>query len=262
MIPKKIFQTFEHGNFEPQFQYLVDDWKLENPDYEYHFFNADDREVFMKYYFGDKVYDAYLRIKPGAFKSDLWRYCVLYVYGGFYIDIDSICLGSLDMFVKKNTEFVAAVDLNLGDLEYHNVANAFIGSIQGHPILKNCIDRIVEIVEKEELPAENIMNFCGPGCLGIEINKFLGREEKASMVRYFGKYDKVELISFEHPTEFFRALDGKKIMQNKNSSPFLKHFYQIECDKVENYFDWGKFGFKDIPFDYIVEKKTNNLDSN
>ena len=149
MIPRKIFQTFEHGNFEPQFQYIIDDWKIENPDYEYHFFNANDRQIFMKHYFDGKVYDAYTRIKPGAFKSDLWRYCVLYVHGGFYIDIDSICLGTLDMFVKKDTEFVAATDLNLGDLEYHNVANAFIGSIQGHPILKNCIDHIVEIVEKD-----------------------------------------------------------------------------------------------------------------
>ena len=262
MIPRKIFQTFEHGNFEPQFQYIVNDWKLENPDYEYNFYNAEDRQIFMKHYFNGKVYDAYTRIKPGAFKSDLWRYCVLYVHGGFYIDIDSICLGTLDMFVKKDTEFVAATDLNLGDLEYHNVANAFIGSTPGHPILKNCINHIIELVEKEELPAENIMNFCGPGCLGIQINKFLGREEKASMVRNYGKYGKVELISFEHPTEFFRALDGRKIMQNKNSSPFLKDFYRIECDKVENYFDWGKFGFKDVPFDYIVEKQTNNLDSN
>ena len=262
MIPRKIFQTFEHGNFEPQFQYIVNDWKLENPDYEYNFYNAEDRQIFMKHYFNGKVYDAYTRIKPGAFKSDLWRYCVLYVHGGFYIDIDSICLGTLDMFVKKDTEFVAATDLNLGDLEYHNVANAFIGSTPGHPILKNCINHIIELVEKEELPAENIMNFCGPGCLGIQINKFLGRKEKASMVRNYGKYGKVELISFEHPTEFFRALDGRKIMQNKNSSPFLKDFYRIECDKVENYFDWGKFGFKDVPFDYIVEKQTNNLDPN
>ena len=48
MIPKKIFQTFEHGNFEPQFQFLVDDWKLENPEFEYHFFDADDRQASMR----------------------------------------------------------------------------------------------------------------------------------------------------------------------------------------------------------------------
>ena len=58
MIPKKIFQTFEHGNFEPQFQFLVDDWKLENPEFEYHFFDADDRQAFMSHYFKGKVYDS------------------------------------------------------------------------------------------------------------------------------------------------------------------------------------------------------------
>lgn len=248
MISKRIFQTFEHGNFEPQFQYIVNDWMLENPEYDYQFFDANDRKIFMRHFFQGEVYDAYNRMLPGAFKSDLWRYCILYTYGGFYIDIDSICLGSLNMFINEDTEFVAATDLNLGDLEYHNVANAFIGSIPGHPILKGCIDHIVEIVKKEELPAENLMNFCGPGCLGININRYLGREDKASMVGYAGKYGKMDLISFEHPTEFFRALDGKKIMQNKNSSPFLKDFYQVECNKVENYFDWGKFGFKNVQF--------------
>ena len=24
---------------------------------------------------------------PGAYKADLWRYCILYIYGGIYIDI-------------------------------------------------------------------------------------------------------------------------------------------------------------------------------
>lgn len=253
MISKRIFQTFEHGDFNPEFQKLVDDWRLENPDYDYQFFDANDREIFMRHFFEGEVYNAYMRLLPGAFQSDLWRYCILYTYGGFYVDIDSICLGSLDMFMNEDTEFVAGVDLNLGDLEYHNVANAFIGSTQGHPILKSCIDHIVEIIKKEELPAENIMNFCGPGCLGININRYLGRKDKASMVGYAGKYGKVDLITFEHPSEFFRGLDGRKIMQNKNSSPLLKRTYADECAKVEDYFDWGKFGFKNIPFNWLVK---------
>lgn len=252
MIPKKIFQTFEHNNFGPKFQLIVDDWKLENPDYDYQFFDADDRKIFIRHYFDDKVYNAYTRIKPGAFKSDLWRYCVLFVHGGFYIDIDSICLGSLDMFLKDDLNFVSAIDLNIGDLEYHNVANAFIGSTPGHPILKGCIDRIVTLVEDEKLPPENLMNFCGPGCLGIIINQYLGRPDKHSMVGFQGKYKDIELITFENGTEFFRGLDGRKIMQNKNSSPILKLLYKQECNKVKNYFDWGLNGFKNVAFPRIV----------
>ena len=80
MIPKRIFQTFEHGNFELQFQYIVDDWRVENPEYDYQFFDANDRQIFMRHFFQGEVYDAYNRILPGAFKSDLWRYCILYVY--------------------------------------------------------------------------------------------------------------------------------------------------------------------------------------
>ena len=259
MIPKKIFQTFEHIDFSPEFQKLIDDWKIENPEYEYQIYDKTQREEFIKNNFSNEIFNAYQRIKPGAFKSDLWRYCILHKYGGFYIDIDTVCLGSLNMFMSDDIDFVAAIDLNLGDLEYHSVANAFIGCTPEHPVIDACIQRVISIVDKEALPY-NIMNFCGPGCLGMIINKHLKRSEKAPMLGFQGNHNGIQLIHFEQYTEYIRNINGKKILQNKNSHRQIKELYDFECSRVENYFDWGKFGFKNVRFEDIVDYSPFKVD--
>jgi len=49
-------------------------------------------DTFMKTYFANSsIYWAYNLISPAAIvsKVDIWRYCVLYLFGGFYLDDDS-----------------------------------------------------------------------------------------------------------------------------------------------------------------------------
>jgi hypothetical protein len=52
----------------------------------YLFCDADCRE-FIKNEYPPDVLMAYDRLIPTAFKADLWRYCVLYKYGGVYLDV-------------------------------------------------------------------------------------------------------------------------------------------------------------------------------
>ena len=82
-IPKKIFQTWEHNNIEPEFQDIINKWKEYNPEYEYIFHDAEQGLKFIQENFEKNVVNAYNKIIPGAYKCDLWRYCVLYIYGGF-----------------------------------------------------------------------------------------------------------------------------------------------------------------------------------
>ena len=52
----------------------------------YLFNDADCRAFIMNEYPPD-VLTAYDKLIPTAFKADLWRYCVLYKYGGVYLDV-------------------------------------------------------------------------------------------------------------------------------------------------------------------------------
>jgi mannosyltransferase OCH1-like enzyme len=47
---------------------------------------------FIKNHFRPEILKAYDSLKPYAFKSDLWRYCVLYIHGGIYMDMRYKCV--------------------------------------------------------------------------------------------------------------------------------------------------------------------------
>lgn len=77
-----------------------------------------------------------------GYKSDLARYEILYRFGGLYVDIDFECLTSFD-FLHKNYEFYAGLFPNQGVL-----ANGVIAAKAGHPILKDCVDKLKSLPQK------------------------------------------------------------------------------------------------------------------
>ena len=87
MIPKIIHQTFETKFTPPGMSRARGSWSANNPEHVYKFYEATDRIDFIKNNFPVSVLKAYHDIIPGAFKADLFRYCVLYINGGIYIDI-------------------------------------------------------------------------------------------------------------------------------------------------------------------------------
>ena len=90
MIPKIIHQTFETTHKPVGMAKACESWKVNNPDYKYIFYDAQQRIDFIKQNFQRPVLTAYSDIIPGAFKADLFRYCVLYIKGGIYADSDTI----------------------------------------------------------------------------------------------------------------------------------------------------------------------------
>ena len=152
-IPKNIFQTWKTKDISDGFKSLTNTWKENNPDYTYFLFDNNDCDEFIKTNFEISVYNTYCKIIPGAFKADLWRYCVLYVNGGVYIDIDTICLGNIDSFLNDDVEFMTPIDLNnCPTIGTHNLFNCFIACVPQHPILLECIRRIVHNVENNIIP--------------------------------------------------------------------------------------------------------------
>ena len=73
----------------------------------------DDKECrdFIKEHFHKNVLLAYDALIPGAFKADLFRYCELYINGGWWFDIDMLSVGSIDAFVRPEIEFACPRDI-------------------------------------------------------------------------------------------------------------------------------------------------------
>lgn len=84
------------------------------------------------------------REPDGRYKSDIWRLCILYEYGGIYVDIDQEPLKSISDYLDLNRfDFCAAS--NMG---FHNVSNGFIYTKKNSKIIKNNIYRIIEKYEQ------------------------------------------------------------------------------------------------------------------
>jgi len=223
-IPYNLFQTFKTKDISPALQTFVDTWKEKNPEYTYKFYDDDMCDQFMKE-FDVRAWKAYRRIIPGAFKADLWRYCVLYKYGGIYADIDTVCLGKIDEFLNETTEFVTPIDLD-NTLLY----NSFIAAAPGSKILKDCIDTIVHNVENNIVPDDKIY-FSACGVLANCTNEFMGRDKQSSFAGHVGWHDhgKIHLLNFEHVHQHVKDEKGTVLFQNKEKHHELYSLYTSEC---------------------------------
>ena len=238
-IPRNIFQTWSTKEMSNELTDLTNTWKEMNPNYAYFLFDDKDCEFFIQNNFENNVYQTYCRIIPGAFKADLWRYCVLYIYGGVYVDIDTICFNRIDDFLDDKIEFMTPIDLN--NCPYYgkyNLFNCFVASVPKHPILLDCIKRVVYNVNNNIVPFSNL-DFSGPGILGKAANVFIGNDENESFVDKEGDYGTIKFLKFEYGTEYVKdAFRNCILFQNKNGNKTIQNIYENEI-KLTNNVNWG-----------------------
>jgi hypothetical protein len=273
-IPRNIFQTWETKNISIELNLLCQTWREKNTKYTYFLFDDNERKEFIRKHFDEKIYKSYCKIIPGAFKADLWRYCVLYIYGGIFVDLDSICYNSIDIFLDEHIEFMTAVDLNNCPLiGKYNLTNGFIASIPKHPVLLNCIERIVYNIENSIIPDSNL-DFSGPGVLGKSLNKYLNLQETTSFIGKEGIINNtIKLLKFEIGTEYIKDIkDSIILFQNKNGNELIQNIYNNELKKIKHV-DWGtcknpinnsheEQNTTIVTMLYDIRKKEGNYDNN
>lgn len=96
---KTIYQTY----YKPIPQFVFDRWLALNPTYRIEFSLDTDCIQFLKEYFNNEVAELFKKIPMGMHKSDLWRLCKLYVFGGVYADVDLIPHLNMDTLDKTIT---------------------------------------------------------------------------------------------------------------------------------------------------------------
>jgi len=87
IVPPRIFQTWKTKHLPPLMARNRELLTRRTPDFEHYLYDDDDCRAFLAQHFRPSVLAAYDKLIPGAYKADLWRYCVLYIYGGIYLDI-------------------------------------------------------------------------------------------------------------------------------------------------------------------------------
>jgi len=200
-IPKLIFKTSWQtiNNFPEEMQNALKDTINLNPGYQIYYFDDTDCNNFMKN-FGPSEYSAYNKLIPSAFKSDLFRYCILYKYGGIYSDIGHVMKKSFNTIIgDSNLVIVKDKPKKI----YWGIHNALICVTKENQFIKALIYKVMENVNNNYY-GENQLDVTGPIMMGkvfqcyyydkcnSNLNeKYLTEKNKIKILYYLLKKDAV-----------------------------------------------------------------------
>ncbi len=143
IIPLNIFQTWHTKNLPCAMKKTVENIISNNPAFKYYLYDDNDCRNFIKDNFSSDILNAYDKLIPGAYKADLWRYCILYKHGGIYLDIKyEIINGFKFINLTEKEHWVLDMDKN-------GIYNALMVCQPGNNILLLAISRIVENVRNK-----------------------------------------------------------------------------------------------------------------
>jgi len=164
VIPLNIYTCWHTSDLPPKMKENVELLKFMNPEFNVHLYNNEMCLNFIKQHFNKSVYIAYQMLKPDSYKSDLWRFCVLYIYGGIYMDIKYKCINNFKLISLTESQHFAA------DRPKNCMYTAIIVTQKRDPIMLNCIKQIVENV-KNNFYGEGALWPTGPALFGDVILK-------------------------------------------------------------------------------------------
>jgi mannosyltransferase OCH1-like enzyme len=143
IIPQTIYQTWHSKQIPPLMFNAVSKIKKCNPRFNYFLFDDNDCREFIKTHFKPDVLEAYDSLIPGAYKADLWRYCILFINGGIYLDIKYAPLNGFRFINLCESEHLVL------DADGAGIYNALMVCKAGNQILFKAIRQIVENVKNK-----------------------------------------------------------------------------------------------------------------
>ena len=150
-IPKLIHQTWMFKNDE-YIKSLRHKWLEQNPSYEYFIYDDKDNLQFIQENFNERIFNCYSRIINGSAKADFFRYAVLYIKGGVYLDIDFLPKASFADFIEEDDELIVTHDdqVSRRDTYVDGIFNAFICARPKHELFLILINQICEYIENNK----------------------------------------------------------------------------------------------------------------
>ena len=142
-IPYILHQTYISKDSVPD--YVFQNIKKYSPNYEYRFYNDSDCLEFIKSHFDNDVLEKYKELK-GAHQADLFRYCILYEYGGVYLDIKTELILDLNNIIKNRNYIYTAIACE----NVNNVESIYQGVIATPPKQKIFL-RLIDFILKTDV---------------------------------------------------------------------------------------------------------------
>ena len=154
-----ILQTFKTNDIEILKFYSIMSILNCYPNCTY-FFYSDSRSIEYFQQKDPRLITYFNKLKPGAYKSDLFRAVYLYYEGGLYLDCKFVAIQPINELISKYNEFYCL------DSVITRVYNAIMYSKQiKSKYLKIYINLMLENIRKQKY-TESPLHITGPGLLG------------------------------------------------------------------------------------------------
>lgn len=212
-IPKKIHRIWQTQICEKMQKYS-DRLQQENPDYEYTIYNSESAREFIREHFDVEVLHAFDSLVPFSFKADLFRYCVMYIHGGIYLDMK---FESVNGFRFSD---IIDKEMYVLDIDGNSIYNAFLICKPHSKVMFKCIFQVVKHVREKDY-TDCDLSITGPG-----------------MIRYMVPNEMKLESNLKHECMNY----NKYIL--KNGIPILKNYHRYYDDTPKggqkNYLDYWK----------------------
>ena len=136
VIPLKLHLYWHDKTMPPKMQQNVELLKETNPEFQVMVYDNEMAREYIKAHFSEDVLRAYDTLIPISFKSDLFRFCVVYKEGGVYLDIKFEPINGFKLLYLVKNEQVWASEMS------NVAATGIFMSLPGSPILRRAIDMI------------------------------------------------------------------------------------------------------------------------
>jgi mannosyltransferase OCH1-like enzyme len=163
-VPLVIYNSWHSNMLPPKMKENITSLVKNNPEFDYFLYSDDASRQYIRDNYPDEVLNAFDALKPGAYKSDLWRYCILYKEGGVYIDIKYNTLRPL-LQIVSDSPYMFVKDKDWSESMFNCFYNGAMITPPNNPVLKECIDEIVNNTTLRIYNA-NSLDVTGPCLLG------------------------------------------------------------------------------------------------
>lgn len=235
MIPKIIFQTWISKEQNDSIDVLRRTWIEKNSDFEYVYFDDDDILDFLALHFDERVNKCYNRIVNGSLKADFFRYCVLYINGGLYIDIDISCEKSLIEHLNfDEIHFVTATD-HCKVQSSDRIYQGFLGGEVKCPVFNTMIEHICTCIEQNRFKS-NLFDLSGPVIFSKKLKEYMNNQitetkQKCTFLKeltFVNPITKDLFVIIEHDISKEKLVDNNTIIataQNKMDRKSNPHYF-------------------------------------
>lgn len=178
-IPKDIYQTWISNKIGKTHYKHICSFREKNQDFSFYLFNEKEVDSYMYENWGSHpIYEIYKNAYYGAMRADIWRYCIIYDRGGFYLDIDSLLMRPISEYLDLSSSIIISFEKNDGVfpnphigkkvLYPHNTMTQWCFAFsKNNAVLLNIIENIVKfyplfISKKFSKPSVGIHKLTGP----------------------------------------------------------------------------------------------------